>query len=529
MPFNEFEGNSSWGYNSSFYFAPDKYYGTKNSLKAFIDLAHQKGIAVIMDLVLNHTYGPSPLARLYWDEVNQRPASNNPWYNPVAPHSFLNFGNDFNHESAATKAFFNRVLQHWITEYKIDGYRLDFTKGLTQKASNDDNSFSAYDASRIAIINSYANAIKAIQPDTYIILEHFAADNEEIELANAGYLLWASVWTQYQEAAMGWLSNSNLSRGIHSTRGFNSPHLVTFMESHDEERVTHKVIKYGNTNGAQNVRDTIQALKRMELSSAFLFTIPGPKMIWQFGELGYDFSRCYLSTNGDGGNCDKKLDPKPIRWDYLNEARRKQVYNTYSNLIKLRSHTWYKDLFLSGIINQDVTGGFKWLRVNSGDTSRLMVVGNFDVNTITGTVTFPSAGTWYDYLGNTTFAATGSAQTITLQPGQFHVYLNRNVNQSTTTPVINIPSSGAELEAKIFPNPVVSDYTIEMYVPEAGPTRMELLNINGQSVATVFEKFLPKGKQQITLSRNAIGAAAGTYFITIHSKGAQKTIKLTLQ
>ncbi|MGN6401093.1 MAG: alpha-amylase family glycosyl hydrolase, partial [Flavisolibacter sp.] len=317
MPFNEFEGNSSWGYNPDFYFAPDKYYGTKNSLKEFIDSCHSKGIAVIMDIVLNHTYGPSPMAQLYWDAANNRPAANNPWYNPVQPHAF-GFGDDFNHESPDTKYFFNRVLQHWLDEYKIDGYRFDFSKGLTQKPSTSDATFSAYDASRIAIINGYANTIKTVSPTAYVILEHFADNTEEKELSDDGLMLWANVWTQYQEASMGWLQNSNFEAGIYKTRNWTNPHLVTFMESHDEERITYKNIKYGNSSASYNVKDTATALKRMELNAAFLFTIPGPKMIWQFGELGYDYSRCYLSSNGEGGDCDHKLDAKPIRWDYLN-------------------------------------------------------------------------------------------------------------------------------------------------------------------------------------------------------------------
>ncbi|HET9433927.1 MAG TPA: alpha-amylase family glycosyl hydrolase, partial [Chitinophagaceae bacterium] len=81
MPFNEFEGNNSWGYNPDFFLAPDKYYGTKNSLKEFIDSCHSKGIAVIMDIVLNHATGLCPLAALYWDNVTNRPALNNPWFN----------------------------------------------------------------------------------------------------------------------------------------------------------------------------------------------------------------------------------------------------------------------------------------------------------------------------------------------------------------------------------------------------------------------------------------------------------------
>lgn len=130
MPFSEFEGNSSWGYNPNFFFATDKYYGTPQAIKSFIDAAHQQGIAVIMDMVLNHAFGSSPLARMYWDGANNKPAANNPWLNPDARHPF-NVGYDFNHESAATKDFVNRVTKYWLQEFHIDGYRWDLSKGLS--------------------------------------------------------------------------------------------------------------------------------------------------------------------------------------------------------------------------------------------------------------------------------------------------------------------------------------------------------------------------------------------------------------
>ena len=98
MPVNEFEGNSSWGYNPSFYFAPDKYYGPKNNFKTFIDECHKNGISVIMDMVLNHSYGQSPLVRLYWDPQNNRPSAQNPWYNQVSPNPVFAWGYDFNHQ-----------------------------------------------------------------------------------------------------------------------------------------------------------------------------------------------------------------------------------------------------------------------------------------------------------------------------------------------------------------------------------------------------------------------------------------------
>jgi 1,4-alpha-glucan branching enzyme len=526
MPFNEFENNNSWGYNPDFYFAPDKYYGTKNALKTFIDSCHKKGIAVIMDIVLNHTYGPSPLKLLY-SNPNGGPASNNPWYNTAAPHAF-GFGDDFNHESADTKYFFNRVLQHWITEYKIDGYRFDFSKGLTQKPSSNDGTFSAYDASRIAIINGYYNAIKTVDPNSYLILEHFCDNTEEKELSDNGMMLWANVWTQYQEASMGFSTNSNLDWGVYTARGWTNPHLVTFMESHDEERVTYKNIKYGNVSGNYNIKDTTTALKRMELNAAFLFTIPGPKMIWQFGELGYDYSRCYLSSNGDeSGNCDKKLDPKPIRWDYLNDNRRKSVYNTYSNLIRLRFHPSYKNAFLSGTIERSLNSSVKWIKVSSGDTSHMLVVGNFDVTPQTASVTFQTAGTWYDYLNNTTFAATVASQSIPLQPGEFRVYVNKNVNNLATTPVINVPWNGNDLDAKVYPNPVSSDFTLELNLPQTSGVHAQLYSTLGQPITIMYDGTLVKGTHQVPLKRRSV--AKGIYYLKITTKTATKTIQVTFQ
>ncbi|NMC40373.1 MAG: Por secretion system protein, partial [Bacteroidales bacterium] len=134
MPVTEFEGNLSWGYNVSFYFAPDKYYGPGNSLKAFVDSCHSKGIAVIMDLVLNHCFGQSPFVQLYLDYyatdqiVMKTP---NPWFNSVSPNTLYKWGADFNHESPDTKALVDRITSYWLTEYRIDGFRFDFTKGFT--------------------------------------------------------------------------------------------------------------------------------------------------------------------------------------------------------------------------------------------------------------------------------------------------------------------------------------------------------------------------------------------------------------
>jgi hypothetical protein len=426
MPINEFEGNNSWGYNPDFFFAPDKQYGTETALKQFIDVCHANGIAVIMDIAMNHAFGLSPTVRMYWDAANNKPSISNPWHNPDAKHPY-NVGYDFNHESDATKYLVSRVIRHWLTNYKIDGFRWDLSKGFTQTNSgNDVNLWSSYDASRVAIWKRIYDSMQSVSPNAYCILEHFAANSEEIELANYGMLLWGNLNYNFNEATKGNLPASNFEWGIYKNRNWSVPNLVTYQESHDEERLMYRNENEGNTSGAMNVRLLNNGLKRNEMATAFWAMIPGPKMLWQFGELGYDYS---INTCSDGvtvnNNC--RLDPKPIRWDFKNNSNRLALYNVYSKLFALRKYAPYLPTFTSNDIDYALGGAFKYLKVTS-PSLKICVIGNFDVNTASGYVTFQNAGTWYDYLNGGTITTTGGLEYITLQPGEYHVYLDRDAS-----------------------------------------------------------------------------------------------------
>ena len=429
MPFNEFEGNLSWGYNPDYYFAPDKYYGPSNNLKQFVDKCHSKGIAVIMDIALNHSFGLAPMVQLYWDAANNRPAANNPWFNPVAKHAY-NVGYDMNHESLATRYFVSRILEHWLQTYKLDGFRFDLSKGFTQNQTCDNNgancnvgSWGAYDASRIAIWKRYYDTMQVKSSRSYAILEHFADNSEEIELSNYGMLLWGNSNCNYTQAAQGYASgpcgNWNFDYGIFTARGWTNPYLVTYMESHDEERLMYNALQYGNSSGGYNIRTLPTALKRMELNAAFFFTIPGPKMMYQFDELGYDYSINYCANGTINNAC--RTDSKPLHWEYLQDANRNHLYHTYAALIRLRQNPALSSLFISNQITRDLSGVFKWIKVDQG-SAHLVVIGNFDVVAQTGFVTFPTAEVYTDYLNQTAFTSTGGSQSFTLQPGEFRVF-----------------------------------------------------------------------------------------------------------
>ena len=243
MPVNEFEGNSSWGYNPSFYFAVDKYYGTKNDMRAFVDECHRQGIAVIIDLVLNHSFGQSPFYLLY-READGTPSADNPWYNQKSniPNAALQWGYDFNHQSTYTRALVDSVAGFWMKEYKVDGFRYDFTKGFSN--TSQDTWANKYDAERIANLKRMSSEIWKRNSDAYVIIEHLTeGTTEEKELGEAGIMLWRNMNHAYCESAMGWPDNSNFSGLYGGTSNMPVNSLMGYMESHDEERTSFKAWK----------------------------------------------------------------------------------------------------------------------------------------------------------------------------------------------------------------------------------------------------------------------------------------------
>jgi len=429
LPINEFEGNSSWGYNPSFYFAVDKYYGTKDAFKAFVDECHVRGIAVVIDLVLNHSYSQSPFGQLYWDNTNNRPAENNPWYNITSPNTSYSWGYDFNHESEQTKLLVDSINSYWMSEYKVDGFRFDFTKGFTNTSGDGWD----YDQSRIDILTRMTDEIYKRNPNAIVIMEHLADNSEEKVLADADILLWGNINHNYCEASMGYTTgtNSDLSWALFSERGWTKSNLIPYMESHDEERIVYKNKTYGNASGRYNTKNEYTALLRAELATAFYMTLPGPKMVWQFGELGYDYS---INTCSDGTTIteDCRVAEKPIRWDYLENDNRKALYDAYSKLIKLK--TKYKT-FETTDMDYSLKGAQKYIVWKDPDMSAF-IVGNFDVKTASVSLNLPHSGTWYNAMTDEPLDITSTNYTVTLGAGEYRFYIDYGATSSIEDDII---------------------------------------------------------------------------------------------
>lgn len=522
-PFCNFEGSVSWGYNPNFYFAPDKVYGPATAIKQFIDAAHGMGMAVIMDLVMNHSFGSSPMVQMYWNSALGVPAANNPWFNQYPTHAD-NVGYQFNHESPETIDFVRRVVNYWLTNYHLDGFRWDLAKGFTQTNTCDAygnncnvGAWGNYDAGRVATWDTIYNQMQAASPGSYCILEMFADNNEQQVEANYGMLLWGEDLSgNYNQATMGYNTTSSsgatwdLTGSIYtSLGGWNNPGLVVYQESHDDERLMYNNETNGNSSSFSNVRDTTTALKRNMMSTAFWALAPGPKMLTEFGELGFDYSInwCSNGTVDPSGSC--RLTPKPIRWDYLLDSTRKKLHDTYASLLALRAD---HPALATGTTTYSLTGSVKYLGVQT-DSLNVMVVGNFDVLAGAGSIPFASTGTWYDYLApNDSIQATEGGTNLTFAPGEYHVFTDKNLNatsgavtDTTTTPP---PPASSTLSLKIEPNPVLNGTaTIAYNLPNAASVSLVIYSVSGKRLGVLDLGNLGAG--QYTLPVNQLPGYPG--------------------
>lgn len=505
MPVMEFEGNESWGYNTSFHMALDKAYGSSSKFKEFIDLCHQNGIAVILDVALNHAFGRNPMDRMWMNDPDGDgwggPASDNPYFNVSAMHSY-NVGNDFNHQLPRTKNYVKRVVKQWIEEYKIDGFRWDLTKGFTQNcpsavAGGQDNCTNNLQQDRIVVLKDYADYSWEIDPTHYVIFEHLGNDNEEqqwadyriAETPSKGVMMWGKMTNEYNQLSMGYNSSNNIERMGHDSHGFKGKRVIGYPESHDEERLMYKNVTFGNsTNPAHNVKTLNTALSRMSAIGAVSLLVPGPKMIWHFGELGWEKSiwTCNNGTvNSDydsgvpPGDC--KLDNKPQpQWvnNWLGDVNRNKIYFDWAKMISLKTTEPVFNTNITANSGFDIQSGntftprlFIWDNtMPATQLKNVVVLTNFDVNTQNVIPNFPYTGTWYNLMDNSAVEVTSTTATIVIEAGGFRIYGNKPSTLGTDTFEVNS-------EIYLYPNPASNYFTLNI-----ATSKVEIYSISGQLV-----------------------------------------------
>lgn len=233
--------------------------------------------------------------------------------------------------------------------------------------------------------------------------------------------------------------------------------------------------QFGNNNSNYNTKDAKTALDRMKLATSFFIMSPGPKLIWQFGELGYDYSINQCTGGNINNSC--RLDNKPIRWDYLRDTARQSLYLWYSKLLKLRNTKEWQ--LASNANTYSLAGSVKWLSYTANDNLNVYVVGNFDIIPITTTLSLPKAGIWYDLAtGKSINLVQQTYSNVLLQPGEYHVYTDQSFDVLTPTDVYRIYS----FNPAIYPNPSNGKASLQFSSNKSSHFYLEITDINGRSL-----------------------------------------------
>ncbi|UOE40256.1 alpha-amylase family glycosyl hydrolase [Chryseobacterium suipulveris] len=533
MPVMEFDGNNSWGYNTGFHNALDKAYGTPEKFKEFIDVCHQNGIAVILDIALNHATGRSPLVRMWMNDPDGDgygdPSASNPYFNQVATHSYGVF-NDFNHSKAETKYYVNRVLEQWIKEYKVDGFRWDLTKGFTQNCTaGDDACTNNYQQDRVNILKAYADYQWSWDPTSYIIFEHLGTDSEEAQWANykigegKGVMMWDKQTNPYNQNTMGYATGSNFNRVKYTAHGFSERRALSYGESHDEERIMYKNLNFG----AAGANTLAAALERQKSYGAVFLTVPGPKMIWQFAELGFDKSifTCVngtVNTDSDSIPGDCKLDPKPSAFGlgYDVDTARKSVYDTWAKILAIRLSN---EVFNTK--NFTVESGNLMPRIYITNTAaasalqNVVILANFTTSTQNIVPNFPIGNkTWFNLMDNTSFFVSDTTAPITIEAGGFRIFGDGSALATEETETVKNAVSLTVLQ-----NPVTNGVANIRY-SNADNGTLAIYDLGGKLVKS---QKVSKSKGDETISVN--GLSSGIYLIQLKSDKGMAVAKMIVK
>ena len=351
-----------WGYMTSYYFAPETYYGTDGTMerdkyngadgravrefKDMVKAMHREGIAVILDVVFNHTsqYDYNPFKYIdkfyyfYCDSAGRLTKRSG-------------CGNDFRTERPMARRLIVDCIKYWMTEYHIDGFRFDIATMIDRETCR-----------------QVTTAAKKINPNVSLIAEPWGGGTWDAPgFSDIGWSAWNDwfrngVKGQNPSRDLGFLfgryqgkntkkSLQNYVTGTLRENGglfLQKEHSINYLESHDNYTLGDFIrIGLGEVKENQKISDmgthvrlTPNQLARNKLAALFLFTSQGPLMIHE----GQEYARSKVIAPTDApdpkiGMMDQNSYEKDNETNYLNYNHReinRELFNYYKGLIELR-------------------------------------------------------------------------------------------------------------------------------------------------------------------------------------------------
>jgi glycosidase len=386
MPINP--SPSYHGYDVTDYYAVNPDYGTMDDFKNLLNEAHQRGIRVIMDMVLNHTSNKNPWFTNAWDKTSPyhdwyiwsdtKPAYNGTWGQRVwfpshGQYYYAVFGSDMpdlNYATPAVTAEVDKMLQFWLTDVGVDGFRLDAIKFLAEEGANMQNTDSTHawlQQMRTVIKGAYpaAMTVGEVAGDNALVLASYTS-GDQLDLTFEFGLAAAYVKSANE-------GNAGTARGQLKLSYKLIPNMqfAPFLTNHDQPRL---MTQLGNDPN------------KVRVAASMLLTGPGTPFIYYGEEIGLQ-----------GGKPDENI-RRPMQWTAEKNAGfsstfpwesvgpEYQTYNVasetgdpntilehYRNLIQLRNQHAALRVGDVNTIACDNTGIYSILRVSQQEAVLVIV------------------------------------------------------------------------------------------------------------------------------------------------------------
>ncbi|MGB3187475.1 MAG: alpha-amylase family glycosyl hydrolase [Ornithinimicrobium sp.] len=288
MPPFAFAGSNSWGYNPSHPYAIEPTYGGPQAFARFVQAAHARGIAVILDVVYNH-FGPGDLHLWRFDGGRSRRYGGSYFYNDrraVTPWGATRPNYDRKH----VRNYLRDSAVMWLEDFRVDGLRIDATQYIRSRGGNVRHQGDRIVAGHRFLASMTAD-IRSRQPWKILIAEDMQGDPAVIRPCAEGGLGFASQWdagfVHPVRAALDAAHDENrdMYAVAHAVIGsaVRTPHdRVIYTESHDE-------VANGRTRVPESIfpgqADSWPARTRAALGLVLALTSPGIPMLFQ----GQDF------------------------------------------------------------------------------------------------------------------------------------------------------------------------------------------------------------------------------------------------
>jgi 1,4-alpha-glucan branching enzyme len=389
MPPTEFAGDYSWGYNTGHPFAVEGAYGGPVGLKKFVNEAHKRGIAVIVDVVYNHV-GPSDNALWQFDGWSENGLGGIYFYNDWrAETPWGDTRPDYTRGEVRQYIRDNALM--WLEEYHCDGLRLDATAYIRHVYGNLPAADPERELPEGATLLKWLNEeIQARQPWKFRIAEDLKGDawmTRDLGAGGAGFnAQWDPQFVGVVRGAIVGMADEHrdmqqVADAIQGALGDDPFDRIIFTESHDED-----------ANGKARVPEEISPgdaaswypKKRSTLGGALVFASPGVPMIFQGQEMLED--QWFHEKD-------------PLDWNHFEGHR--GIIQMYTDLFKLRRNWENHTAGLTGMgvrahhVNnvENVIAFHRWKDGGPGDT--VVVVANFS-SAARGDyeIGFPDPGVW---------------------------------------------------------------------------------------------------------------------------------------